>query len=182
MGATIGLLVSFWMVSSRPAAAIAQPYLIGLRVAQLIAIDPLLFLWLGDGVLPRAILVATLTVFPVAIGSYDGLRAVPRQYLDLGRAVDAPTWKLFVHVRIPAAAPSIFAGLKLAAALSIVGTVVAEFVTLRSGLGYQVFYASTALDTARMFAALLVLALLGVTFYFVPVVVERRARWGQSTT
>jgi ABC-type nitrate/sulfonate/bicarbonate transport system permease component len=177
-GVVVGLLLAFAMVGSRTAAAVFHPYLIALRIAPLIAIAPLVFLWIGDGVLARAALVTTMTVFPVAIASVDGLRAVPQEYTDLARSVRAPPARVFLRVRIPAAAPSVFAGVKLAAALAVVGTVVAEFLTLQSGLGYRLFDSAEYLRTSTTFAALVVLTALGLAFYLVPAAVERRLDWG----
>lgn len=177
-GVVVGLTLAFAMVGSRTAAAVLHPYLIALRIAPLIAIAPLVFLWIGDGVGARATLVATMTVFPVAIASVDGLRAVPEEYTDLARSVRAPSARVFLRVRVPAAAPSVFAGVKLAAALAVVGTVVAEFLTLQSGLGYQLFHAAEYLQTSTTFAALLLLTGLGLGFYLVPAAVERRLDWG----
>ncbi|AZH26741.1 ABC transporter permease [Haloplanus aerogenes] len=177
-GVVVGLTLAFAMVGSRTASAIFHPYLIALRIAPLIAIAPLVFLWIGDGVLARATLVATMTVFPVAIASVDGLRAVPEEYTDLARSVRAPSARVFLRIRIPAAAPSVFAGVKLGAALAVVGTVVAEFLTLQSGLGYQLFHAAEYLRTSTTFAALVVLTALGLCFYLIPAAVERRLDWG----
>jgi ABC-type nitrate/sulfonate/bicarbonate transport system permease component len=177
-GVVVGLTLAFAMVGSRAASAVLHPYLIALRIAPLVAIAPLLFLWIGDGVLSRATLVTTMTVFPVAIASVDGLRSVPREYTDLARSVRAPPVRTFLRVRIPAAAPSVFAGVKLAAALSVVGTVVAEFLTLQSGLGYRLFHTAEFLQTSTTFAALGTLTLLGLVFYLVPAAVERRLDWG----
>ena len=116
-GTLLGLCFAFGMVTSRAVDAVVHPYVVALRIAPLVAIAPLLFLWFGRGVPARALLVTTLTVFPVTVSSLGGLRSVPVEYLDLGRSVAAPEWRLFVHVRVPAAAPSVFAGVKLAAAL-----------------------------------------------------------------
>ncbi|WP_248896015.1 ABC transporter permease [Haloplanus halobius] len=177
-GVAVGLALAFAMVGSRVAAAVVHPYLIALRIAPLIAIAPLVFLWIGDGILARALLVTTMTVFPVAIASVDGLRTVPQEYTDLARSVDAPPRRVFLRVRVPAAAPSVFAGVKLAAALAVVGTVVAEFLTLQTGLGYQLFDSAEYLRTSTTFAALGALTLLGLGFYLVPATIERRLDWG----
>jgi len=179
-GVVVGLVLAFAMVGSRTAAAVFHPYLIALRIAPLIAIAPLIFLWIGDGVLARAALVTTMTVFPVAIASVDGLRAVPEEYTDLARSVRAPSTRVFLRIRVPAAAPSVFAGVKLAAALAVVGAVVAEFLTLQSGLGYQLFHSAEYLQTSTTFAALFVLTALGLGFYLVPAAIERRLNWGDS--
>lgn len=176
VGGTVGLLLAFVMTYSRRATSMLLPYVLALRIAPIIAIAPLLFLWFGRGIPVRAALVATLTLFPMTVATLDGLRSTPTSYTDLMRSVGAPRTAVFLRVRVPAAAPSVFAGLKIAATLSVIGAVVAEFVTLEAGLGYRVFHASTYLRTAESFAALLVLSTLGVVFYLVPAVLERRYR------
>lgn len=168
LGGGAGLVLAFGMLRWRTVRAVSLPYVVGLRIAPVIAIAPLVFLWFGRGIVPRAVVVATLTQFPIAIGTLGGLRAVPREYLDVLRGVDAAEWQLFVYVRLPAAADSVEASARIAATLSLVGAVVAEFVTLRSGLGYRVYDAGFRLETAEMYAALVVLGLLGVCFYALP--------------
>ncbi|WP_336363744.1 ABC transporter permease [Halalkalicoccus salilacus] len=176
VGGTVGLVLAFVMTYSRRATSMLLPYVLALRIAPIIAIAPLLFLWFGRGIPVRAALVATLTLFPMTVATLDGLRSTPTSYTDLMRSVGAPRTAVFLRVRVPAAAPSVFAGLKIATTLSVIGAVVSEFVTLEAGLGYRVFHASTYLRTAESFAALLVLSTLGVVFYLVPAVLERRYR------
>ncbi|WP_255169040.1 ABC transporter permease [Natrononativus amylolyticus] len=168
LGALVGGLLAFGMLRSRLFRSISLPYVVGLRIAPVIAIAPLVFLWIGRGIVPRAVVVATLTQFPIAIGMLSGLRSVPEEYLDLLRSVDAPERRLFVSVRLPAAASSVLASAQVAATLAVIGAVVAEFVTLRSGLGYRVFDSGMRLETAEMYAALVALSLVGIGFYGLP--------------
>ncbi|WP_135851334.1 ABC transporter permease [Halorussus salinus] len=177
-GALVGVLLAMAMTASETTRAVVRPYVVALRVVPVVAVAPLLFRWFGDGVPARALLAGTLAVFPVTIATHQGLSATPEEYLSLARSVGASPTARFVRVRLPAAAPDAFAGLKIAAAAGVVGAVVAEFLTLKAGIGYRVFRASTRLQTARMVAALLVLAALGVTFYLLPALVERRVDWG----
>ncbi|ELY57211.1 ABC transporter permease [Natronococcus jeotgali] len=172
-GAVVGAGLAFAMVRSRTAAETVLPYVVALRIAPVIAIAPLLFLWFGRGIPARSLVVATLTVFPITIATLDGLRGTPEPYLELARTVDASPTAVFVRIRVPAAAPSVFAGLKIAATLSVVGAVVAEFVALTAGLGYRVFETAAYLRTAETYAALVVLSLVGIAFYLVPVALER---------
>jgi ABC-type nitrate/sulfonate/bicarbonate transport system permease component len=177
-GALVGVSLATAMTASETARAVVRPYVVALRVVPVVAVAPLLFRWFGDGVPARAALAATLAIFPVTIATYQGLAATPEEYLALARSVGASAAARCLRVRLPAAAPQAFAGLKIAAAASVVGAVVAEFLTLKAGIGYQVFRASTRLQTARMVAALGVLAALGVCFYLLPALVERRVDWG----
>lgn len=172
-GGAVGFSLAFAMTYSRTATRTLLPYVVALRIAPLIAVAPLLFLWFGRGIPARALLVATLTLFPMTIATLDGLRQTPPAYLDLADSVGASRVETFLLVRVPAAAPSVVAGAKIAATLSVVGSVVAEFVTYDAGLGYRVFETATYLRTAETYAALVVLSGLGIGFYLVPVGVER---------
>lgn len=177
-GALVGMVLAAAMAASETTATVVRPYVVALRVVPVIAVAPLLFRWFGDGIPARALLAAVLAIFPVTIGTYHGLRATPEEYLALARSVGASTPEQFLRVRLPASAPHAFAGLKIAAAAGVVGAVIGEFLTLDAGIGYQVFRASTYLQTALMVAALGVLAAVGVGFYLVPALVERRVDWG----
>lgn len=179
-GASAGAGLAVAMAASETAATVARPYVVALRIVPAVAIAPLLFRWVGDGIPGRALLAATLAVFPVTIATYQGLGATPEEYVALARSVGASRPRQFLRVRLPAAAPHAFAGLKIATVAGVVGAVVAEFLTLDAGIGYRVFRASTYLQTARMVAALGVLAALGVGFYLAVALVERRFDWGQS--
>ncbi|WP_135828407.1 ABC transporter permease [Halorussus halobius] len=173
-GASVGGALAVAMAASETAATVVRPYVVALRIVPAVAVAPLLFRWAGDGVPARALLAATLAVFPVTIATYQGLCATPEEYVALARSVGASRIQQFLRVRLPAAAPHAFAGLKIATVAAVVGAVVAEFLALDAGIGYEVFRASTYLRTARMVAALGVLAALGVGFYLIPALVERR--------
>lgn len=168
LGALVGFALAFGMLRSRLVRAVSVPYVVGLRIAPVIAIAPLVFLWLGRGIGSRAVVVATLTQFPIAIGTLSGFRSVPEEHLDLARSVGASDRELFVFVRLPAAAASVSASMRIAATLAVIGAVITEFVTLRSGLGYRIFESGFRLETAEMYAALAVLALVGIGFYQLP--------------
>lgn len=180
LGAAVGLALAFVSVGSTPGRAVVEPAVVGFRIAPLTAIAPLVFLWFGTGIPVRIVLVSVMTTFPVTVASIDGLRSTPRSYLDLLGSVGASEWQTFRTVRLPAALPSVFAGLKLAAALSVTGTIVAELLTLRGGLGGGVWDAGRYARTAELFAYLFVIALFGVLFYGAAALAEQYAtrRWG----
>lgn len=179
LGTAFGLGLAFVAVDSVPGRAVVEPLVVAFRIAPLTAVAPLLLLWFGTGVAVRVLLVALMTTFPVTIASIDGLASTPRRYLDLVDSVGASGWQAFRTIRVPAALPSVFAGVKLGAALAVTGTVVAELLTLRGGLGVRVWEAGRFVRTAELFAYLLVIALFGVALYGLAATAERIAvrRW-----
>jgi ABC-type nitrate/sulfonate/bicarbonate transport system permease component len=180
LGVLLGLGFAFVAVGSEPGRAVVEPAVVGFRIAPLTAVAPLVLLWFGTGIAVRAVLVALMTTFPVTVASIDGLESTPRRYLDLLDSIGASKWETFWSVRVPAALPSVFAGVKLGAVLSVTGTVVAELLTLRGGLGAGVWEAGQFVRTAELFAYLLAVALFGVAFYAAVAAAERAAirRWG----
>jgi ABC-type nitrate/sulfonate/bicarbonate transport system permease component len=142
-----------------------------------IALAPLLVLWMGYGAPPKIVICALISFFPMAVTAREGLRATDPQLLLLMRSVGARATDVFWRVRVPAAAPYLAAGLRTGITLSLVGAVVAEWTGADSGLGYLVLSANARLATAQAFAAVLLITLLGLTAYGVAVFVERRVCW-----
>lgn len=179
LGTVIGLGLAFVAVGSTPGRAVVEPAVVGFRIAPLTAVAPLVLLWFGTGIPVRILLVSLMTTFPVTVAAIDGLASPPTVYLDLLASVGASEWQTFRTVRVPAALPSVFAGVKLGAALAVTGTIVAELLTLRGGLGAGVWAAGRFVRTAELFAYLLVIALFGVAFYGAAALLERAAsrRW-----
>lgn len=180
IGTAVGLVLAFVSVGSAPGRAVVEPAVVGFRIAPLTAVAPLVFLWFGTGLAVRMVLVALMTTFPVTVAAVDGLRSTPQAYLDLLDSVGVADWRAFYAVRLPAALPSVFAGLKLGAALAVTGTIVAELLTLRRGLGARVWEAGRFVRTAELFAYLVVIAAFGIAFYGAAALLERwiTRRWG----
>jgi NitT/TauT family transport system permease protein len=105
--------------------------------------------------------------------TYRGLRETEVDLLDLMRSLKAKRWQIFLKVQLPGALPYVFSGMKVAAILAVAGAVVGEFIASDSGLGYLMIQAQSSFDTAAMFAAVLMLTLLGVALYLAVMMLER---------
>jgi NitT/TauT family transport system permease protein len=119
-----------------------------------VAIAPLLVVWFGFGLEPKIIIAFLVCFFPIVIDAMIGFRSTPKEVLWLARSMGTSRWKTFVHFQIPAALPNIFAGVKVASTLAVVGAVVGEFVAADRGLGYQLIVANGTLDVGLMPARL----------------------------
>ena len=139
-----------------------RPLVIGSQAVPVPVIAPLLILVLGFGLAPKILLVALVCFFPVAINLYDGLRRVDPDARKLLRSFDASRWQTFRLLEAPAALPAAFTGLKVAAAVSVIGAVFAEWAGSDSGLGHALLTANGQLETARAFAATFLLFALAV--------------------
>jgi putative hydroxymethylpyrimidine transport system permease protein len=143
------------------------PLLVASQAVPVFAIAPLLVLWLGYGMASKVAMATLIIYFPVTASFYDGLRRIPRAWLELAQTMAAGRrWAIVRHVALPAALPALASGLRIAAAVAPIGAVVGEWVGSSAGLGYLMLHANGRMQVDLMFAALFVLALLAVTLYF----------------
>ena len=158
-----------------PAARRAlRPLVIGSQAVPVPVIAPLVVLVLGFGLAPKVLLVALVCFFPVAINLYDGLRDTDADARKLLRSLDATRWQTLRMLEVPSALPATFTGIKVAAAVAVIGAVFAEWSGSDSGLGHALLTANGQLETARAFAATLLLFLLAVALYGAFALLERR--------
>jgi NitT/TauT family transport system permease protein len=174
IGAAAGMTLAALLATSRLAERVAYPYIVFLQALPKVAIAPLLIISLGFGMKSKIVLIAMLVAFPVLVNTLEGLKATPQSRIDLLRTYGANRRQIFAQLRLPTAAPYIFAGLDIGIVFSPVGAVVAEFVGATEGLGVSVQQAQFNLDTAGLWALLIVLGALGITLHGVLLLVRRR--------
>ncbi len=162
----LGVALAMAMVTSTVVRAAVLPWAIALQVTPVVAIAPLIIVWVGD---PFASLVVCATIvafFPVFSNTAAGLAAAPPELLDLFRLNGASRWQVLLLLRMPTALPLFLAGLRISGGLALVGAVVAEFVAgsggFASGLAYRILEAGYRLQIPRMFAALVLLSAAGI--------------------
>lgn len=145
-----------------------------LKSTPMVAIAPLLTLWLGFGVLPKIIITALLTFFPALINLLSGLQRPDPALMDLFRSWQASRWEIFVQLRLPSALPYLFAALKISAPLALIGAVVAEWTGASGGLGRTMWLAYSNLNLPFLFAAIFLLAAAGMSLYWLVAWAERK--------
>jgi NitT/TauT family transport system permease protein len=182
----LGVGLSVLFVQNRAIEAGLLPYAVILQVTPLVAIAPLIIIWVDDVRVALVICATVASVFPVITNTTLGLRAVDPGLLDLFRMHGASRAQVLLRLRAPSAAPYFFAGLKVASALALIGAVVAEFVAgtggSRAGLAYQILQAGLQLNIPRLFAALLLITLAGIALFGLVTLLSRLAlrRWHES--
>jgi len=142
------------------------PLIVGTQVVPKVAVAPLMLAWFGFGMAPKVGIIVTVAFFPVVINAVVGLRSVSPQMILLARSIGASPLQTFCCFRLPQALPNVFAGIKMASVLAVIGAVVAEFVGADSGLGYVILTASSTFDVTRQFSAILLLSALGMGFFW----------------
>ena len=175
LAVVVGVVLAMLLVGSRRFEHAVYPLIVGLNSVPKVAIAPLFVIWLGTGSEPKIAIAFLIAVFAVIVDAVHGLRSVPQDVLDLGRVLKGSTLDFFLKVRLPCALPSILTGMKVAISLALVGAIVGEFVASQRGLGYVILSAQGTFDTTRVFAAVFVLALLGIVLYGGLAWAERRA-------
>lgn len=157
---------------------IVAPQLAATQAIPVVAVAPLIILWVGADIRAKMLVAALVTFFPILSSAVVALRSVPRELLEMARISGANAWQTLRYVEVPLALPGIFGGIKAGLALATTGAVVGEFVGGRDGLGALINIARGLFDTPLMFAALLMLAGLTLLFYLATVLLERLlVRW-----
>lgn len=172
IGCAMGLLIGVAMSEVRMIGRILLPYVVSSNAIPIVAIAPLIVLWLGQGILSRSIVAGFLSFFPITINVYQGLASYRIIYQELFTVLGATRWQFFFKFKILNALPFLFSGLKVSATLAVIGAVVAEFVAPESGLGFGMLQATYNLDTPRLFGYLFISCFIGVTMYGVGAAAE----------
>jgi NitT/TauT family transport system permease protein len=182
----IGVAAAFLFVQSRLIEASLFPYAVLLQVTPIVAIAPLIIIWVKDTRVALVLCATIVALFPIVSNTTLGLRSVDPGLLELFRLHGADRWQTLVRLRVPSAMPYFFAGLRVSAGLALIGAVVAEFVAgtggTVSGLAYQILIAGLQLNIPRLFAALFLIAATGIVLSAATALAARIAlsRWHES--
>ena len=175
LSAAFGIPIAMLIAGSRTVEDYVYPLLVFSQSIPKVAIAPLFVVWFGFGILPKVISAFLLGFFPVVVSAVQGFKSVDPDMLDLARAMEANRWQLFRMISLPHALPAVFAGLKVSITLAVVGAVVGEFVGSNSGLGFVLQRSIGNFELPTMFAALVILALIGVLLFWAIDLIERFA-------
>jgi len=162
LGSAIGLALAIVISEFETLDDLLRPYVAALQSLPKVAVAPIIVMWMGFGIGSKVAIVCLITFFPVLVTSIAGFKAIDLDRIDLLRSLSATRWQIFSKAKFPSALPYIFAGLDMAAAFSVVGAVVGEFVGAQAGLGVMILQMDGQLDTAGSFAVFVILSLLGI--------------------
>lgn len=181
LSVVIGVALAIGIVYSRFLENTVYTALVAMNSVPKVALAPLFVIWLGTGDQAKIGMAFLIAIFPIVIDAVLGLRSVEPDVLDLGRSLKGSGLKMLVKIRFPNALPSIFAGMKVAIALALVGSIVGEFVAAQHGLGYVILSAQGVFETKRVFVALVLLAIIGtVLFYLIELIEKKTLPWHVS--
>jgi NitT/TauT family transport system permease protein len=173
IAAVVGELVAVVMIYSESLEKTLYPLILFAQVIPKIAIAPLFIVWLGFGPSPKILVAVLMAFFPIVISGMAGLRSVDPEILELTSTMGASKLKTFLKIRFPASLPQLMSGLKVAATLAVTGAVVGEFVGANEGLGYVILQANGNVDTAMLFAALIIMCVIGIVLFAIIEIAEK---------
>jgi NitT/TauT family transport system permease protein len=172
-GCAIGFASGVLMGESAFLRRTLMPYVVTSQVVPKLALAPLFIVWFGFGTLPIVVITALICFFPLMENTLTSIQQVDAQRLELFRMLGATRWQTLWRLKIPGGLPGILAGLRVAVVLALVGAVVGEFVGASKGLGALIIASQGMMDTPLMFAALLLITLLGMALYQTTLALER---------
>lgn len=173
IGSMLGMLLGTVFAYSRLVARSLLPFVIAANTIPVVAIAPIIILWFGNGIGAKIAVTAFLSFFPLAINMMKGLQSYDRTVMDVFHVAAADNVQRFLKMRLPSSLPYVFVGLKLNVTFSVIGAIVAEFVQADRGLGFIIMASYRTLNMPRLWAAMLVSALIGIAFFAIVALLER---------
>ena len=173
ISAVLGIGLAVLLHLFRPLRRALYPLLIGSQTIPIVVLAPILVILLGYGIMPKLVIVALICFFPIVVNGIDGLRSVDDEFIRMMKTLDASRWDIFRRVEFPAALPEIFSGMRIAATFAAIGAVFGEWAGASAGLGYVMLAATPNLQTARIFAAIVILTLIALLLFGIVSVLER---------
>lgn len=182
LGAALGLLLGTLLTHFQLLERGCMPYIVASQTVPILAIAPMVIIWLKAGWFSVAVIAAYLTFFPVTINTLRGLRSPDPMALELMQSYAASRWAVLWKLRFPAALPYIFTAFKIAATSSIVGSIIGELPSgIRDGLGRAILnFSSNSTDDTKLWAAIIMSSLVGIAFFLIVTVVEKLALRGRK--
>ena len=175
VGAGVAVMTGIALGKSVLIERVLSPYIVAAQAVPILALAPLLDIWFGGGLLARVVICALIVFFPIAIATMVGIRSADPLLAEMLRSLGASGAQRITLLEVPSALPVIFGGLRVGVTLAVIGAVVAEWAGASAGLGVLINIANQGLfDTPLMFVALATLAIIGLTFHGLVVLVERR--------
>lgn len=181
LAAVVGILMAVVMVYWQYLRSTLVPGIMVFNAFPKIAVAPIMIIWFGLGLESKFIMAFLVAVFPILINTITGLLDVDPDLLDLARLNGARAFRTFYKIRLPHALPNIIDGFKVAVPLAIIGAIIGEFVASRFGIGYAILIAYSLLESATIFAGLVIIAAIALVMFYAVVVWEKIfLRWRPS--
>ena len=174
LGSLLGAVFGYLLGMSPTAEFALSPYLLALQIAPKVAFAPLFILWMGFTIYPKILVAILIVFFPVMVNVLTAIRGLDPDLINLARSFTASRAQIFWKIEFPSSMPPMFASLRIAATLAVVGVVVGELVGGNSGLGYLLTFGEGQANTPMVFVCILMLTLIGGIAYLGVIIMEHR--------
>lgn len=174
LGSALGVTIGVVLGLSPTTETVLSPYILALQIAPKVAFAPLFVMWMGYTVYPKIVVAVLIVFFPVMVNVLGAVRTVDPDMVNLVRAMCGSRWQVFRLVEFPSAMQALFAGLRIASTLAVIGVTVGELVGGDKGLGYLLVYGEGQGNTAMVFVSIVALTVIGVAAYAAVVWLEKR--------
>jgi ABC-type nitrate/sulfonate/bicarbonate transport system permease component len=174
IGIALGVLLGIAIALQRVLRVSLYPLVVGSQSLPVLALAPILVLWLGFGIAPKIVIVVQIIFFPVTVATIQGLTSVSSEVLVFGRSLGASSWTLFWKVRVPAMLPYFFGGLKIASSYAAVAAVIAEWTGADRGLGALMLRANSDYNTEVVFGSVVIITVIGLGLFGLASLAERK--------
>jgi NitT/TauT family transport system permease protein len=184
LGCSMGFICGIILAEVESLRRLFWPYVLAMQVVPKLALAPIFIIWFGFGMQPTIVITALICFFPLLENTMTGLKAATPEKQELFRMLGARRWQTLLQLKIPSGLPVIMAGVRVAIVLALVGAVVGEFIAGSEGLGASIIAAQGMMDSALMFALLIVITSMGLLFYQLTLLFERwlLCRWLKGKT
>lgn len=181
VGSFCGWLLAVAFSFSKTLEQGIYPYAIALKSVPIVALAPLLIVWFGNGILPKILISAIISFFPVVVNVVKGIKSVDSEALDLFCSLSATRKQIFFKLQLYNSMPYLFSALKISSTLSVIGAIVGEFSGADRGLGYLILVSSHRLETIDMFIGIVLSSVMGISFFYLVNIVENLiAPWSKE--
>jgi NitT/TauT family transport system permease protein len=167
VGALVGYGLALLMFFSKTLRRALNPIVVISQTIPVIALGPILVIWLGYNIWPKIIVVALIVFFPLTVNTFDGLMSCDPDLITLLRSMGASRWQIFMKIQQPNALPYITSASKVAITFSVIGAVVAEWIGSDRGLGAYILQTNAQIRTPEMFSAIFIASMLGIAMFFI---------------
>lgn len=174
IGVALGILLGIAIALQNVLRVALYPLVVGSQSLPVLALAPILVLWLGFGIAPKIVIVVQIIFFPVTVATIQGLTSVSSEVLVFGRSLGASSWTLFWKVRVPAMLPYLFGGLKIASSYAAVAAVIAEWTGADRGLGALMLRANSDYNTEVVFGSVVIITAIGLGLFGLVTLAERK--------
>ncbi|MBN2982186.1 MULTISPECIES: ABC transporter permease [Cohnella] len=174
LGVLIGYLVGYLISKVKILEEALMPFILLAQTAPKIALAPLFVIWFGLGFASKLVLIISMVFFPVMLGAIFGIKSISYNMKCLMQITGLNWWQRIVQVELPHSLPQIFAGLKVGMIQAVIASIVAEYISGQSGLGFLLVYGSTTYNSPMLFASIIYTVIVGIIFYAIVAALENR--------